>query len=135
MSESDTPADKENHTENPDWTDEQAREEPTPRAKCVWCKCWPNESESVFLSTGERLCSNCLGDLREWKRTRFADMLVAPSLEDTIRSALLDDWQEMMDLLAQIHGDDPKLKTLPSRTSNANEHREHGDGTEGDRGD
>jgi len=122
-------------TDNPDWSDTEARENPVQSPVCIWCKCEPEGNLTTTLTTGERLCEHCLGDLREWKRTRFADLLVAPSLEQSIRSALLDDWQDMMGMLAQIHDTDPKLKTLPSRTSNSNEHREHGDDAGGSTGD
>lgn len=122
-------------SDNPDWTDEEARRIPVPADRCIWCKCDLAASDSDPLDTGERLCRACRGDLREWKRTRFADMLVASSLEQSVKTALFDDWQGLMDMIARIHGDDPNLKTLPTRTSNANEHREHGDGTGGDRSD
>lgn len=122
---------EEHHADNPDWTDEQARTEFVPGHQCIWCKGSLTDTTHDRLTTGERICENCIGDLREWKRTRFADMLVAPSLEDTIRTALLDDWQDLMDVMASIHAEDPKLKTLPSRTSNAHEHREHGDDSTG----
>lgn len=122
-------------SENPDWSADDARTDPVDSDVCVWCKCAHEDTDTTTLETGERICENCLGDLREWKRTRFADILVAPSLEQSIRTALLDDWQELMQVLASIHESDPKLKTLPTRTSNAHEHREHGDGTGGDRSD
>lgn len=121
-------------TENPDWTDDEARTTRVPSHRCIWCKGDLPETPTEALTTGERICENCAGDLREWKRTRFADILVAPSLEQSIRTALLDDWRDLMDTLAQIHDNDPKLKTLPTRTSNAHEHREHGDDSAGDGG-
>lgn len=122
------------YAENPDWTEQSAREAHVPADRCMWCKCSITNNTTVTLSTGEELCRSCAGDLREWKRTRFADILAAPSLEDSIKTALFDDWRELTELLADIHAEDPKLKTLPSRTSNGNEHREHDDASGRDRG-
>lgn len=122
-------------TDQTDWTDEQARSDRVPGTTCIWCKGDLDGTPNERLTTGERICETCVQDLREWKRTRFADILVAPSLEESIRTALLDDWQDLMALLAQIHDGDPKLKTLPTRTSNTHEHREHGDGTGSESGD
>lgn len=113
-------------SENPDWGSEEARTTLVDPSICLWCKCEITDGDAaVELATGERLCGEraCLGDLREFKRTHFADLVYDTSIAPSIRASLLDDWQSLLDTLAELHDSDPKLKSLPSRISNANERR------------
>lgn len=120
--------------ENPEWDADDARTTPVDSENCIWCKCKiQDDNAAVELSTGERLCNPaCLGDLREFKRTHYADLVYDLSIAPSIRGALLDDWQSLLDTLADLHHSDPKLKSLPSRISNAHEQRVTRDDSEGD---
>lgn len=97
---------------------------------CVWCK-QPVDDDAVRLDTGEAICDACLGDCREWKRTRQVDLLVTPALDATTRSLLLSDWRDLRDRLVEIHDDDDGIKAYPTRTSNAYDTRQHPDGSAG----
>lgn len=97
--------------------------------KCVWCK-QPTSEDATPLGTGEAICESCLGDLREFKRTRYVDLLVSTGLESTTRTLLFEDWRGLRDRIVDLHDDDPGLKALPSRTSNADDYRIHGDSGE-----
>lgn len=117
----------------PDWSDTDARTERVPSGRCLWCKRDPEKADGdpVPLDTGERLCAVCAGDAREWKRTRFVDLLVSPALDATTQTLLLEDWRGLRDRLVDIHGDDDGIKALPTRTSNADDSRIHSDAESG----
>jgi hypothetical protein len=114
---------------------DDARERPVTPTRCLWCKHTVHGDDAHTLGTDERLCQQCLEDLREFKRTRFVDILVASSLEATTRTALLEDWHDIRDRIAEIHGGDTTLTPLPARTSNADDYSLHTDGSESGTGD
>ena len=99
-----------------DWTDADARTTPVDRDRCLWCK-HPPDDDRIELDTGESLCGECAGDLREFKRSVFIDFLVAASLRPSVRAAVLDEWQDVQSVLARWHRDDQTLRPLPTRVS------------------
>lgn len=111
--------------------DAEARERPVNPTRCVWCKHTLHSDDANSLDTGERICSQCLADLREFKRTRFVDLLVASSIEATTRTVLLENWHDIRDRIAEVHGGDDTLTPLPTRTSNADGYHLDTDGSEG----
>lgn len=104
-----------------DWNPEDARTTRVDEDSCVFCKLdIEGDPHATPVGPTERICQSCLGDLREFKRTRYVDLLVSASLEAQTRDLLLEEWQPIQETLARIHEDGPKLKALPSRVSNTN---------------
>jgi hypothetical protein len=99
------------------WDDGDARTTPVESDRCVWCKHDTAHADSVPLGDAERICEECVGDLREFKRTRFVDFLVAASLRTSVQNALLAEWADVQSTLAEWHRDDPTLSMLPARDS------------------
>lgn len=95
-----------------DWTEDDARSTPVNGDRCLWCKCSPVENPTR-LASGEILCGACLGDLREWKRTRYVDLLVSSSLQPSTRAALLEEWSAVQDTLVEIQAGGQGVKALP----------------------
>lgn len=101
---------------------EDARDTQIPPNSCIWCK-QPTSEDATALATGEAICPQCLGDLREWNQTRFVDLLVSSSLEPAVKTAYFKEWRSVRDRLAEVFDPDPDLKALPTRTSNADDYR------------
>lgn len=102
-----------------EWDEATARSEQVDSAHCLWCKNDVPGTEYRTLETGERICVECVGDLREFKRTRHVDFLVSAALRSSVQNALLEEWQDVQAVLATWHRDDPTLHMLPARESNA----------------
>lgn len=102
-----------------EWDAPDSRTEPVDATRCVWCKHDVTDCDTVPVGDAERICRECLGDLREFKRSRYVDFLVASSLRTSTREALLDEWQDVAATLAEWHRDDPTLMMLPARESHA----------------
>lgn len=102
------------------------RTEPVDADRCLWCKHTVDE-DRIGLDTGESLCPECAGDLREFKRTVFVDLLVASSLRPSVQNAILDEWGDVQGTLLKWHRDDPRLYMIPARESHAHERSERGE--------
>lgn len=102
-----------------EWNAVTARNEQVDAEKCLWCKNHVPGTEYLTLETGERICIECVGDLREFKRSRHIDFLVSAALRSSVQTALLAEWQDVQTALARWHRDDPTLHMLPARESNA----------------
>lgn len=103
-----------------EWTAADARTEPVDAERCLWCK-HPASDDALPVGEDERLCRECAGDLREFKRNRFVDFLVASSLRSSTQQALLESWSDVQATLVEWHRDDPTLNMLPARESHAHD--------------
>jgi len=101
------------------WSEQDARDTPVTDG-CVWCKHQPDDAVTI-RETGETLCRNCLGDLREWARHRQVEIFVTSGLDPALQRIVLDHWDAVRAELARQYEDDPAdLFPLPTRKSNAN---------------
>jgi len=107
----------------PEWSVDDARTTPVTDG-CLWCKGHVPDAERVPVGDGELLCPNCRDDLREFKRSRFVDVIVSAGLAPATRRVVLDHWDAIRaDLAAQYEADD-EVFPLPRRVSNADDHDE-----------
>jgi len=105
------------------WTEGRARATPV-RGACLWCKHDTPPALRIPVGDGEHLCPNCLGDLREFKRSRLVDIIVSSGLDPAARRIVLDHWDAVRADLIPIYEADNDVFPLPRRVSNATEYDE-----------
>lgn len=117
-----------------DWDQQEARETTVPNDRCVWCKLpqdeWDEEIEAVPVGEEEIVCSNCLGDLREYGRYEKLQISVSSAFGPAVRIIVLDYLEELASELSDRFPDDPDIYYLTTELSNAKgtENLEHDDG-------
>lgn len=106
------------------WTQKEARENPVSEDKCYRCKIPEEEGDCEYhsLSTGERICDNCLKYGREFKRYLYFDFIVTAGLEPAVRRICHDYGSAVASELEQQYSNDDQIQRISKRFSNARKH-------------
>jgi hypothetical protein len=109
--------------EGKEWEEQEARETPVPKYRCLWCKIpmdeWAEETESVEVETGEVLCSECIMDLRYYKRFLTVQIAAHDGFGPEVRRLMGKHFNNMAEDMEELFPDDKDAFLQPPRNSNA----------------
>jgi len=112
-----------NTTPMPDWTQQDARQTPVDSDKCLFCKIprddWDTDVSPVLVGGGEVLCSNCLGDLRQYQRYQYIMTFVSGGFAPGAKHIIHQHFEEARDEVVNQYPDDAGMFPIPTQKSDA----------------